>query len=434
MTDWAKIVAMKSQLSAIALFAGGGSQRMGQDKALLPLGGETLLEHTARATAYCGVNYCGAKVYVVGRDKPENWSQPWTEFVPDDEPNLGPIGALRTILRREKTVMVIACDLPRLTNYAIRWLANKAESNLGKHGLIVVNAGQWEPLFSIYTADCLPLIEENIQARHRSLHALIKRGEFAFVNASAPVRRMLVNTNTPEEWAAFQAENTMTFEAARQIVESHFKRWDEENVTHGHQPANCLITRIWIREYGWLFEYATCDFVETADSGFVVDGAFPYFILKNGAVSTTPPRIAYSAFLADWEMLNGWPYYLDPDAEKGADFATATILRAFSRAEADEIWLEPSAEGHRFLHYLNGDLVSEKKPCHFAFGLAMWRLRHVSDMDNPEEYNDFEPRRGHIGVNDKDRSFEVNVESQYTPHGERMILRLASEADSQATG
>ena len=121
------------------------------------------------------------------------------------------------------------------------------------------------------------------------------------------------------------------------------------------------------------------------------------------------------------------------DAEKGADYVAGLILKRFSRAETDEIWLEPSAEGHRFLLYLNGDLVSDEKPWHFAYGLAMWRLRHVADMDNPAEYNDFEPRRGTITVNDKDKSFEVNVESEYTPHGERMILRLV-EAGSQATG
>ena len=188
---------MTSETIAVAIFAGGQSQRMGEDKALLKIGNETLLERAAKMALEVS-----NRVYVVGRVAPENWKLSEVEFLPDDTPNLGPIGGLRTILKREKTVLALACDLPKMTSEGLYWLIEKP---IWQMGLLVQNAGQWEPLFSIYTAQCLPLIEENIEAGRRSLHALIKRGDFDFVKAPPEIQRQLLNVNTPEEWRAIQS-------------------------------------------------------------------------------------------------------------------------------------------------------------------------------------------------------------------------------------
>ncbi len=187
---------MTSETIAVAIFAGGQSQRMGQDKALLKIGGETLLERAAK-NALTVAN----RVYVVGRNAPENWTFSQVEFLPDDTPQQGPLGGLQTILKREQTVLALACDLPKMTSEGLRWLLEKP---ISKRGLIVENDGQWEPLFSLYTVECLPLIEENIQAGRHSMHALIKRGNFDFVRAPPEIREQLLNVNTPEEWCAMQ--------------------------------------------------------------------------------------------------------------------------------------------------------------------------------------------------------------------------------------
>jgi molybdopterin-guanine dinucleotide biosynthesis protein A len=73
--------------------------------------------------------------------------------------------------------------------------------------VIVDNGGQWEPLFSIYKGACLPLIEANLAAGRRSLHALIKAGEFNFVEAPPEISALLVNVNTPEDWAALKSSS-----------------------------------------------------------------------------------------------------------------------------------------------------------------------------------------------------------------------------------
>ncbi len=69
------------------------------------------------------------------------------------------------------------------------------------HGLVVVNDGRWEPLFSFYTSACLPLIESRLAAGRLSLHGLIEAGDFAVVEAPGWVAAQLVNVNTPEDLA-----------------------------------------------------------------------------------------------------------------------------------------------------------------------------------------------------------------------------------------
>lgn len=197
---------MTSDKMAVAIFAGGQSTRMGQDKTQLKINGETLLERAAKRALEVA-----SRVYVIGRTMPDNWPLFQVQFLLDETPRQGPLGGLQTVLKREDEVLVLACDLPKLTGDALQWLLQKSGGSgalfqTKRAGLIVENGEQWEPLFSIYSAHCLPLIEENLQAKHRSLHALIKRGNFDFVQAPFEIQKQLVNVNTPAEWDAFTKE------------------------------------------------------------------------------------------------------------------------------------------------------------------------------------------------------------------------------------
>lgn len=170
---------------------------MGHDKAELRFGDATLLERTVRTALVVA-----PRVLVVGRSQPENWLLSQAEFLPDETPGLGPLGALQTALRKEEAVLVLACDLPLLTPYALRWLIEQGGMSSALHGVIVENGEQWEPLFSIYHRACLPLIEANLAKGRRSMHALIRAGEFSCVPAPPEVAATLINVNTQEEWAA----------------------------------------------------------------------------------------------------------------------------------------------------------------------------------------------------------------------------------------
>ena len=171
---------------------------MGTDKAVLRLGGGTLLERTVQAALDAGL-----PALVVGRARPSVWTLP-AEFAEDGVPGLGPLGGLQTALQTvQSPVLALACDLPLLTTEALRWLRAQAERQAGQeseHGLVVVNGGKWEPLFSVYRPECLPLIEARLAQERRSLHGLIDAGQFAVAEAPAWVAAQLVNVNTPQEW------------------------------------------------------------------------------------------------------------------------------------------------------------------------------------------------------------------------------------------
>jgi molybdenum cofactor guanylyltransferase len=183
----------------IAVMAGGGSQRMGRDKASLKIGGVTMLE---RITSEALRTSC--PVVVVGRSQPDEWSLGEVKFLPDETPGLGPLGGLATALRLTgSSILALACDMPLLTGDAIRWLLKVTCNEGGEDGLIATIASEPEPLFSVYHPTCLPLIEQRLAEGQRSVKGLIEQGRFIFSETPEWVAVQLRNVNTPEDLRGF---------------------------------------------------------------------------------------------------------------------------------------------------------------------------------------------------------------------------------------
>ena len=182
-----------------AILAGGRSERMGSDKALLSVDGIPLLVRMARIA-----QEVTPRVLVVGRARPFDWPFPGVSFVPDAMPGLGPLGGLMTALRAagDDTVLALACDMPLLTADALRWLLNAGTTHALADGVVTVNRSQVEPLFALYTAACLPLVESRIGENRCSLHGLIEAGAFGRIQAPPEIAATLVNMNTPADFAA----------------------------------------------------------------------------------------------------------------------------------------------------------------------------------------------------------------------------------------
>ena len=135
---------------------------------------------------------------MVGRDRPDDWLLPEVQFLNDVLPGQGPLGGLVTALEYARSpVLALACDMPLLTANCLTWLMNQA---IGKDGAAVKNGDQIEPLFSLYTCSILPLAQQNLSSRKRSLHQLIHSGQFHIVNAPPAIAQHLVNVNTMEEF------------------------------------------------------------------------------------------------------------------------------------------------------------------------------------------------------------------------------------------
>ena len=100
-----------------AVLCGGGSRRMGRDKAVIVVAGETLLARAARTLS--GVF---DEVLVVGREAPPPGLPPHVRALADERPGLGPLGGIATALAAagHEWVFVCACDMPLLDARAKR--------------------------------------------------------------------------------------------------------------------------------------------------------------------------------------------------------------------------------------------------------------------------------------------------------------------------
>jgi molybdopterin-guanine dinucleotide biosynthesis protein A len=138
---------------------------------------------------------------VVGRLRPEDWAADFAENIPffeDELTGLGPIGGLRTALvEAGGSVLALPCDMPRLSLRAIAWLVERPAPSDREHGVVTTLNGLFEPLFSIYTAGCLALIEAQVERGDRSLHGLIRAGNFRLKELPERLADDLTNVNTP---------------------------------------------------------------------------------------------------------------------------------------------------------------------------------------------------------------------------------------------
>src|SRR5271163_1224329 len=102
-------VASGSSCSGYVL-AGGRSTRMGRDKALLPLGDSTLLDHVAQC-----VRQAAGNVTIIG--PPDRYASLGYPVTADLVTNCGPLGGLYTALSITETDwnLMVACDMPGLT-------------------------------------------------------------------------------------------------------------------------------------------------------------------------------------------------------------------------------------------------------------------------------------------------------------------------------
>jgi Molybdopterin-guanine dinucleotide biosynthesis protein A len=190
----------------VAVLAGGASRRMGQDKARLILeDGRTLLGRTAHVAREAGAD----RVLVIGRVRPADWDGPdAAEFVPDpsERTGEGPLDGIATALEAAAgaAVLVVPCDLPRLSSEALRWLQGEAvAAGEAADGAVTVSAdGGASPLFAVYRAAFLPRVRACLGAGERSVRRCIERGDFARLAVPEPLRAALADADTPEQFAA----------------------------------------------------------------------------------------------------------------------------------------------------------------------------------------------------------------------------------------
>ncbi|MES1242867.1 MAG: molybdenum cofactor guanylyltransferase [Acidobacteriota bacterium] len=171
------------------VLAGGASSRMGRDKALLEIEGETLLARAARRLGEVCEEVLVADAGRLGG-------------IPDGPgrgPAAGVLGAARA--RPGRALLALAVDLPFVTVPLLEELAG-SEADLAIPGW----SGGPEPLCALYGPAALAVLEERVSRGELSLWSLpeapglrVRRLEEAELRRFGDPARLFLNLNRPED-------------------------------------------------------------------------------------------------------------------------------------------------------------------------------------------------------------------------------------------
>ena len=188
--------------------AGGGSIRFGRDKALVQLGGKTMLARTTELVA----KVCESAQIVAPAGKYPDAPAP---VIADQYPGEGPLGGILTalsLLPRGKLALIVSCDMPFLTVEFLADLRRRAEKS---EKLVVVPRSEngLEPLCAAWKREALPEIQLAFDAGVRKVTDAMGRLRMEVLDESAWRRfdsegRLFWNMNTEAD-----------FEEARRILE-----------------------------------------------------------------------------------------------------------------------------------------------------------------------------------------------------------------------
>ena len=200
-------------LSSIVL-AGGMSSRMGEDKALLTVGGVPLL----RIVCDVAIALC-ERVYVV-----TPWTERYQHLLPpecqfihevrrveenEDKKKMSnsPLVGFAQGLTHVTTdwVLLLACDLPRLQVEVLQeWVTQLNNVDNEAIALLTRHAKGWDPLCGFYRRSCLPALTQYIDRGGRSFQQWLAQHSVQVLPLSDA--QMLFNCNTPTDYKEIRAQ------------------------------------------------------------------------------------------------------------------------------------------------------------------------------------------------------------------------------------
>ena len=181
------------------ILAGGASRRMGRDKAMLPFGDATLLQHLIEK--YRTLGPVAVSVNQAGK-YPFSDAAELVDRFPDCGPMNGIVSAFSDTDADE--LFLTAVDLP----YGDPKLAQRLSELRGDADLCILRRGKKgvEPLFAVYGRNCGSAAHECLSAGNYSVFELFSRVKLRYVLPEElpefDLDRILRNVNTPEDYQA----------------------------------------------------------------------------------------------------------------------------------------------------------------------------------------------------------------------------------------
>jgi molybdopterin-guanine dinucleotide biosynthesis protein A len=182
------------------VLAGGSSSRMGQDKALMQLGGTPLVLRAAEilrpfvreVTLLAPADRYGNLGLLVMEDK-------W--------PDQGPLAAVCTGLLSSRAgwSIFLACDLPLVSREFIQLLVERVRATCAD-AVVPRTEDGWQPLSAAYHSRCQAAFARAMQDGRRSITSLFDEIPVEVITPEQMLsvglsNEEFTNINTPEDWA-----------------------------------------------------------------------------------------------------------------------------------------------------------------------------------------------------------------------------------------
>jgi molybdenum cofactor guanylyltransferase len=193
--------------------AGGGSTRLGRDKALVELGGKTMLARTCELLQKITPDV----TIVAGSNKYEIAG---VHIVHDCWPGEGPLGGIITALidageqeMPAEWALIVSCDMPFLTEAWLNYLVERAGESVADV-LVPRSAGGLEPLCACWRTSAASALRSAFEGGVRKISDALERVRTEVLDAGDWKRfdtagRLFWNMNTAAD-----------FEEARRVWES----------------------------------------------------------------------------------------------------------------------------------------------------------------------------------------------------------------------
>lgn len=182
-----------------AILVGGGSTRMGVDKAGMSLDDSTMARRAAER-----IRPAVQQIALVGRC-PNIADIPAVVRLEDFPAARGPMAGILAALEHDSACdwLVLACDMPLADVEAIHWLAgcrtSDAAATLGR----LPDCEYPEPLLAIYSRLALPVLRAAVARRDHAMHRAIKQMPARIHAIPESLARQWLNINTPQQWQEF---------------------------------------------------------------------------------------------------------------------------------------------------------------------------------------------------------------------------------------
>jgi molybdenum cofactor guanylyltransferase len=195
------MASLMSQDVSAAVLTGGKSSRMGRDKALVSIHGETILGRVIRV-----LSRVTSKVMIVGeRDAYRDFGVP---VIADVVAGAGPLGGILTALSNSPAdhMLIVGCDMPLLNGRLLQAIATEPresdvlvpylDDDSDHHG--------YQPLHALYSVQCIDPIMARLKRGDLKIQAFLEDVDTRLLRSEwlrqfDPDLRSFINVNTPAE-------------------------------------------------------------------------------------------------------------------------------------------------------------------------------------------------------------------------------------------